>query len=113
MDRSAPSTQRATDFYRLFRSGNHLEMISNLITLANNEDVDKHDLAFLMVILRTITDCHLRRVVLHDQRCLNALTLFLDNVQQNEASRDSKPFPQDVADIEEILRAPPLSPDIP
>lgn len=113
MDQTAATDNRATDFYNLFRSGNHLEMIANLITLSSNSNVDKHDLAFLMVILRTISDCHLRRVVLHDQRCLKALSVFLDNVQRNEANQNSQPFPQDVADIEEILRAPPLSPDIP
>lgn len=111
MEEAGSTAKRAQDFYNLFRSGNHLEIKSNLLTLAENTDVDKHDLAFLMVILRSITDSHLRRVVLHDQRCLSALTVLLENVQQNEASRNSKPFPQDVADIEDILRAPPLSPD--
>ena len=106
------SAQKAQDFYSFFRSGNHNEMQQNLVQLARNDSLDKADLALLAVMLTNITDMPARALMIRDEQCRNALQTILTTVRRTEESQNSKPFENDVMEIERLISSPPPSPDV-
>ena len=106
------SAQKAQDFYTFFRSGNHNEMQHNLVQLARNDTLDKSDLALLALMLTNITDLPARCMMLRDEQCRSALQTILETVRRTEAARNSKPYADDVSEIEKIITSPPPSPDV-
>ena len=105
------SSRKAQDFYNFFRSGNNNEICTNLGLIASNPDLDKQDLALLVLMLRNISQPYVRRVI-RDSTCSQMLQQTLTTVTENENKRGMKPYQDDVEEIEKIIYGPPLSPDI-
>ncbi|XP_072172235.1 uncharacterized protein [Diadema setosum] len=107
------SSSKAEDFYHLFRSSNTTELRKNLPRIANNRDLDRQDLALLVLLLTNMPQPQIRRLVRGTPACSQALQDVLDRVVANEGARGARPYDADVREIETILYGPPLSPDIP
>ncbi|XP_011680388.1 uncharacterized protein LOC105445933 [Strongylocentrotus purpuratus] len=105
------SSTKAQAFYNFFRSMNNNEIQINLGQIASNPDLDKQDLALLVLMLRNISQPYVRRLI-RESSCSQILQGMLETVRNNENKRGMRPFPDDVEEIEMIIHGPPLSPDI-
>ena len=104
---------RANDFYMFFRSGTHHEVHDNLLKLSRHSNLDKHDLALLVMMLgQLMTDLCKRRQLLSDTNCRGALQTILETVQNTEAKNDTKPYENDVEEVMVILQASPVMSDM-
>ncbi len=104
---------RANDFYMFFRSGTHHEVQDNLLKLSRDGNLDKHDLALLVMMLgQLLTDLCKRRQLLSDNNCREALRTILETVNNTEAKNNSKPYENDVEEITAILEASPVMSDM-
>ena len=99
---------RANDFYLFFRSGTHHEMHDNLVNLSRDSNLDKHDLALLVLMLaQLMTDLCKRRQFLTDTYCRAALQTILETVRHNEELIKSEPYANDVDEIMTLLNTSP------
>ncbi|XP_041471615.1 uncharacterized protein LOC121421068 [Lytechinus variegatus] len=110
--RGKNSSSKAEDFYNFFRSRNNNEIRANLGLIASNPDLDKQDLALLVLMLKNISQPYVRRLI-RETTCSQMLQQMLDTVTKNESKRGMMPCPNDVEEIEKIIFGPPLSPDVP
>ena len=100
------STTKAQDFNNFFRSANNNEIRTNLGLIASNPDLDKQDLALLVLMLKNISQPYVRRLI-RESSCSQMLHQMLCTVTENESRRGARPCPNDVEEIERIIYSPP------